>query len=511
MFPISKRLFIALFCILISQLFANRNLFCQENTSNETSWQVVLEQLNFLDDIQENSKNVYLNSLIQLVKNLPKGPTKDQLSKISTNRAKLTLAKICIETKKFFWAEDIYLEIDIRKLSTTENKTLFDLVTNSLLLFPDRDVSKNLIELLKTLTPLCRKELTENPGQLKNLYQFYVQRQLFMDAMDLAKILWVEDVYHFNCGTLHSRAYRLRWVANNDFHLKLAKEHFEFLEKQYPNSPLYFSAKVNLFLLNAENKTPKEQIEMFKINIQNNIEKISIASMRDVLESFTNLAKTPETINLFKTAYQSLVARNGEPYNRELILSFLSEKSGLTLVDLVKIINENHQVEKSLPDPLKNANIINQIQYLAYWNSDWEPYADYYNPSTSFRFDANTNTSYLIAQNTSKNQVTLTYHLADKKEFPDYVFFDLKNFEGQNIYTILFNYDGKEKLVDKIVCSENATKIRIVITQEMKKSKKWKIIIKNNSKLKSPISEISAPVFLKIQNISDLDKKVIGN
>mgnify|MGYP000922486987 CR=1 FL=1 len=72
MFPISKRLFIALFCILISQLFANRNLFCQENTSNETSWQVVLEQLNFLDDIQENSKNVYLNSLIQLVKNLPK-------------------------------------------------------------------------------------------------------------------------------------------------------------------------------------------------------------------------------------------------------------------------------------------------------------------------------------------------------------------------------------------------------------------------------------------------------
>lgn len=507
MFKTSVQTFVFLLTILIIQLFANRNLFSQENSSQSTTWQTVLEQLNNLDDIHENAKITHLSNIENLVKSLAKGPTKDQITKVNSNRAKLTLAKICIDAKKYFWVEEIYLQIDIRKLSNSENKTLFEIAVKSLLLFPDREISKTLMEILKSLTKICRKELIENPGELQNLYEFYVQKQLFIEAMDLAEILWKDDEFLFHCGTLHSRAYRLRWNSNNDVHLKLAMENFEAIENNFPNSLYILPTQVNLFLLDAENKTSIKQIEIFNLKIKDNIEKITLESMRDILEVFSDSSKKPEIIKLLIECYQTLIIKNGNLLIKELILSFLSDKSGLSLTELVKIIKTNYNGEKTLPDNFKNASILKKIQYLANWNSVWEPQADFYDPATSFRFDPITQTSYIITKNSNKSQISFTYFTSVQDKLPDYIFFDIKNLGEQNIYAISFNYDGKENLIDKIVCTSNKSLIRIVVTPEMKKSKKWQINIKNESKLKSSIIEISAPVFLTIQNIEDLDKK----
>jgi hypothetical protein len=86
---------------------------------------------------------------------------------------------------------------------------------------------------------------------------------------------------------------------------------------------------------------------------------------------------------------------------------------------------------------------------------------------------------------------------------------EIRSLIDQNILSINFNYDGKQIEIEKIVCTQEKKIIRIPITDAIKDSKKWMILINNaDEKKDSSQLEISAPTFLMIKKISDLNKKI---
>ena len=202
--------------LFLLQLFANRNLIAQENKSSTTSWTTIFEQLNALEDIHEAAKSNHLGLISDLIANKLTPPNKEDISTIKSNRLKLMLANILTDKKKYLWAEEIFRQIDARKLTNTECRNLFEIETIFLLLYPDREISLNILDSLKSIIKICRLELTNNPGHLNDLYHFYINKQMLPEALEIAGLLWRDDAYHFQCGALHQRAYRLRWEAKNN-------------------------------------------------------------------------------------------------------------------------------------------------------------------------------------------------------------------------------------------------------------------------------------------------------
>lgn len=501
------RFFLLLFLIK-AYYFSNSKLMAQEENPQPISWALILEQLNGVEDINETSKIKHLLKIGELISVKTEAPTKMELASINTNRMKLALAKILMDKKKYLWVEEIYLQMDARKLNKSECRLLFELELISLLKYPDRNISMYLLESLKSLVKSCPEELKENPGHLIDLFHFYKNKQLLNEAIEIARILWQDDEFHYHCGELHKSAYRLRWESGNTKHWNQAKYHFELIDKNYPSSQFLTNSLANLIILELEIESTLKIADIFRQKLFINIEKLSIEKTVELLDALTPIAKDTVIIQLIKDWHQLLVEKKSLIQAREIIISFLYEKCGLTINDLASLLNKGKLQSKPIPNALKNANINKKIQYLICWNSEWEPLADFTNTFSSFDFNDKLKSPIFITQIKQKEQIKLSYETKSNEILPNYIFLELKCKVEKCNLDIIFQFGRQFVEIDKIICTQEKKLIRITITDEIKLAKKWQIIIANNSNVNTPLLEISAPSFLNIKEISDLDKRI---
>ena len=497
-----------LLLLFIQVLFSYCKLNSQENANTTYNWNEIIEELNGIEDIHESAKLKHLKLISDLIATKNVGPTKDNIASIKTNRLKLAIAKLFWENKKYLWVEEIYRQIDPRKLNKQECRLLFDLEIASLLKYSDREINNILEESLKYLIRNCQNELKENPGALNELLLYFVNKQLLNEALKIAEILWKEDEFHYRCGELHQSAHRLRWESSNVSHWNFAKQQYEIIEKDYPKSPFLLNATCNLIILQTEKDNTIQISEQIRKKLFPNINNLSIEKTSNLLDALAPKAKEPETIKLLKDWYALLAEKKSTESKKEVLLVFLNEKCGLSLTELALFLNEGKPQNKAFASTFKNARVNQKIQYLVYWNSDWVPIIDF-NPSpVGFRLDPKTNISYVITKNISSEPIYFTYEVNAKEKLPDYIYLEIASLEGKGLIEVSFNYDGKLIKIDKVNCTQEKKMVRIHLTGEIKKSKKWQIIINDNSKNNDSFLEISAPIFLTVQSIADLNKRI---
>jgi hypothetical protein len=391
-----------------AQLFAICNLSGQEIDTEKKPWPYIINELNRAEDIIESSKIKHLLKVSSLIRLKDAPPTKEDLLILKSNRARLLLINILIERKKYLWAEDIFNQIDSRKLNAIECRLLFELETIFILKFPDSENSLNLQESLNSLIKVCGPELKLNPGHLVDLFQFYVNKQLLAEALVIADILWKDDEYHFHCGQLHQKSYRIRWESKDTYHWQKAKDHFEIIEQKFPKSHYLTEAYTSLIVLNSEIESASFLDKMMREKLFPIIEKVAPENIANILDAFSNKAPDPIIIQLLKDWYHLLLEKKAALLGEEMIVTFLIEKCGLTLNDLVLFLN-NGESNNKISSRLKNASLQKEIQFLVYWNSEWVPITDFQSAATEFRYDATTKTPYLISKNKQNQPISFSY------------------------------------------------------------------------------------------------------
>mgnify|MGYP003393255161 CR=1 FL=1 len=473
-------------------LFAISNLFAQDIKGQQANWSQIIEKLNLLEDVNETAKLNNTIILSKMIEGKSEAPSKEELYTIKTNRMKLVLASILMDCKKYLSVDEIYLQIDYRKLSQSDCRRLFELESISILKYPDHNISPMLQESFQSLIKNCMTELAEKPGHLLDLFFFYVNKQMLTEALEIAAILWKNDEYHFQCSKLHQKAYRLRWESKDNNQWLQAKYHLEKIEKDFPQSHYLMEVSTNLIILNSELETSLNLDEMIRKKLFPSIEKLTNEKITDLLDALTKRSGEAIIINLIKDWYRLLEKKNATLSGGEIIITFLHEKCGLSLLDLSVFLNNGIPKNKPFSSSLQNASVQKKVQFLVYWNSEWEPDANFHNPSVRFRYDPDLNISFLITQSKQNEQITYSYEVKKDALLPDYIFLELRSLAGQNILEIYFDYDGTKVAIDKIVCSQIKKLVRIAINNTMKNAKKWQIIIKNSSHSDIASLEISA-------------------
>lgn len=487
-------------------IFTNSNLFCQDNTQPSIDWQYLISELNQLEDINETAIKTYKEAFIKKVADLNMPPSRIQIQNIKNNRLKLFLINCLFKNKKITWADELFKSIDDRKLSKSECRDLLEFKTTALTKCPDREINSFLHDSLRQLINSCREELKLNQGNLKDLYQYYISKQLLDEAINLCDILYKDDEYLYNVGYLHKIAHRLRWVSTNNYHLNLSKENFELLVSKYPESKLLPQATLYLIILDNINLGDTiKKLDNKIIPLSNSFNKDQIGDLLDIL---TPNAKEQIVIEYLKKWYTHLILNNLKTAFGEIILKFLREKSGLTLEEIAELLPRKNKYFVGFPQTLKNASVEQKIQFMVYWNTPWVPDADFSNLNTGFLFDETNNKPIFMVKNSPGSIASLQIKLAHIEKIPDYIYLELKSPEIKNLVEIEFYADYNKIYTEQIICSNEKKTLRIEIKSPLNEALFWQIKFKNPDKLNPSTIHISEPTFLYIQSVKDLDKKL---